>query len=159
IQFTDIKPYNDTDDGAYTFEVILRRDGTIIFQYLTMSGSLTSATIGIQDPAHLQGSSILCNDQPPDYQQGLDRRAIKFDNGPGRRHVFGWYSFASDFFGQSDNVVFRIAACSGEESTTCQEFPFATQTFPFRVGGTQVQLCCEPSSVSLQLRDDLPHRL
>lgn len=47
--------------GPYTFQAILRADGTILFQYLNMQGTVTDATIGMQDETRTRGMSIVCN--------------------------------------------------------------------------------------------------
>ncbi len=61
-------------------------------------------------------------------------------------HTFYWDTFASGFFGQSDNVVFRITAIP-EISNPPNQTPgpylygsYATSTFPLRVRGTQVRV-------------------
>ncbi|MFP4438888.1 MAG: FG-GAP repeat domain-containing protein [Chloroflexaceae bacterium] len=65
------------------------------------------------------------------------------------RYTFAWDTFASGFFGQSDNVVFRLEAYPvAQISSVGLPGPFqrpylAAQTFPFRVRGTQVQVVCE----------------
>jgi len=46
------------NQGPYTFQVILRADGSITYQYLSMSPPLDSATIGIQNAAGTQGLTI-----------------------------------------------------------------------------------------------------
>ena len=78
---------------------------------------------------------IISTSQPPGYQQG--------------KGVFTWDLFASGFFGQSDNVVVRIEALpylgpvpNGIPGPFQQPF-VATQTFPFRVRGTQVRVLDE----------------
>jgi hypothetical protein len=64
----------------------------------------------------------------------------------GTAYTFKWDTFASNFFGASDNVVFRMIAYPGTRSYTgtvagpYQQPYMATQTFPFRVRGTQVQV-------------------
>ncbi len=60
-------------------------------------------------------------------------------------HRFEWDTFASGFFGQSDNVVFRIEAFPGQAGLNGAPGPYqrpfvSAQTFPFRVRGTQVQV-------------------
>ena len=61
-------------------------------------------------------------------------------------HVFTWDVFASGFFGQSDNVIFRIEALpdlkpvANHVSGPFQRPIIASQTFPFRVRGTQIQV-------------------
>ena len=59
--------------------------------------------------------------------------------------LFQWDVFASGFFGQSDNVVFRLEAypslTSGPNGVPVFQRPYASATtFPFRVRGTQVQV-------------------
>ncbi len=64
----------------------------------------------------------------------------------GTVHTFRWDTFASGFFGQSDNVVFRIEAYPSlgpdrnRAAGPFQRAYSAATTFPFRVRGTQVQV-------------------
>ncbi len=63
-------------------------------------------------------------------------------------HVFVWDTFASGFFGQSDNVILRIEAyaslTTGPNSTPVFIYPYASSTtFPFRVRGTQIRVFSE----------------
>ena len=78
---------------------------------------------------------------------------------PPVRHVYHWDTFASGFFGQSDNVVVRMVAYSQPLSTTVSitgsygytntapgpiQRPYASATtFPFRVRGTQMRILNE----------------
>ena len=60
-------------------------------------------------------------------------------------YTYNWDTFASGFFGQSDNVVFRMEAypslSSGPNGVPVFQHPYASATtFPFRVRGTQVQV-------------------
>ncbi|MFC2174035.1 FG-GAP repeat domain-containing protein, partial [Acidobacteriota bacterium] len=61
-------------------------------------------------------------------------------------HTFTWDTFASDFFGQADNIVFRIEAYPdlhphANNVAGPYQRPYASATtFPFRVRGTQVQV-------------------
>ncbi len=61
-------------------------------------------------------------------------------------HTFGWDLLASNFFGQSDNVVVRIEALPDytprpNSAPGFFQYPLvATQTFPFRVRGTQIRV-------------------
>jgi hypothetical protein len=64
----------------------------------------------------------------------------------GTVYTYNWDTFASGFFGQSDNVVFRIQAIPAI-ITTPNRIPGpylygsdASSTFPFRVRGTQVRV-------------------
>ena len=47
--------------GPYTFQITLFESGQILFQYLTMSDPVDSATIGIQDAAGTSGLPIVFN--------------------------------------------------------------------------------------------------
>jgi len=47
ISWLAVPPYSG--GGAYTFQVILKPNGDLLFQYQTMSGAIDSASIGIQD--------------------------------------------------------------------------------------------------------------
>jgi len=58
IQFQDV--FRGTS-GPYTFEIILRPDGTILYQYLDLQGPLNSATVGIQNAARDQGLTVAFN--------------------------------------------------------------------------------------------------
>ena len=65
----------------------------------------------------------------------------------GATYTFTWDVAASGFFGQSDNVVFRIEAIpaivTGVRNATPGPYlygAYASQTFPFRVRGTQVRV-------------------
>jgi len=64
----------------------------------------------------------------------------------GTTHVFSWDVLASGFFGQSDNVVFRMEAFPSYLPTVNtmpdpNQRPYASATtFPFRVRGTQVKV-------------------
>ncbi len=64
----------------------------------------------------------------------------------GTSHTYRWDTFASGFFGQSDNVVFRIEAYTDlRPRANAGVGPFqrpysSAQTFPFRVRGTQMRV-------------------
>ncbi|MBD3867002.1 MAG: S8 family serine peptidase [Acidobacteria bacterium] len=60
VQYTDVQKYYST--GSLTFQVILYQDGRIVYQYLTMEGTLNSATIGIQNDARDDGLTVVYND-------------------------------------------------------------------------------------------------
>jgi FG-GAP-like repeat len=70
----------------------------------------------------------------------------------GVQHTFSWDTFASNFFGASDNVVFRIQAYpslranrNGVPGPYQRPYVSAT-TFPFRVRGTQVRVALPGTS-------------
>ena len=81
----------------------------------------------------------------------------------GVQHVFPWDTFASGFFGQSDNVVVRLIAypslSSGRNGTPLFQHPDASATtFPFRVRGTQVRVVDsqnkgQPGAIVFRLND------
>lgn len=62
-------------------------------------------------------------------------------------HVFHWDTFASGFFGQSDNVVFRFEVLPNyapPNGAPLFQRPYvATWSYPFRVSGTQVRVFSE----------------
>lgn len=72
----------------------------------------------------------------------------------GRTYSYAWDTFASGFFGQSDNVVLRLVAYrqpKGVSATGSYKYVnssagsfqwprISTTTFPFRVRGTQIQV-------------------
>jgi probable HAF family extracellular repeat protein len=56
IQFTDAARY--TGDGHESFQIVLQRDGAILFYYLDMNGAIDEATVGIQDATADEGLTI-----------------------------------------------------------------------------------------------------
>ena len=59
VEYYNIPPYDE--EGSYTFEAILERDGTICYQYQDMNGPLTSATIGIENSDGSVGLQVAFN--------------------------------------------------------------------------------------------------
>lgn len=59
VQWNQMPPYSGT--GNFTFQAILDASGSITLQYLTMTGPLTSATVGIQDASKTVGLPIAFN--------------------------------------------------------------------------------------------------
>jgi subtilisin family serine protease len=59
VQWNAIPAYSG--GGTYTFQAIIDQSGMITLQYLTMTGSLTSATVGIQDAAKTTGLQVAFN--------------------------------------------------------------------------------------------------
>ena len=49
VQYTDVPHYSTTGPGTYTFELIVKANGDILYQYLDMRETLNSATIGIEN--------------------------------------------------------------------------------------------------------------
>ena len=71
VQYTDVQKYFST--GSLTFQMILYPNGRIVYQYLTMQGTLNSATIGIQNATRDDGLTVAYN---TDYVH--DAMAIMF---------------------------------------------------------------------------------
>jgi hypothetical protein len=70
-----------------------------------------------------------------------------------RVYTYTWDTFNSGFFGQSDNVVFRIQANPSftpiaNNAPLYQHTYASTQTFPFRVRGTQVRVISNTTPVA-----------
>ncbi|MBZ5637382.1 MAG: choice-of-anchor D domain-containing protein [Acidobacteriia bacterium] len=61
IQWNNIPHYGTTEPGTYTFQAIIDQSGEITFQYLTVAGTLNSATIGIQNAAKTTALQIAFN--------------------------------------------------------------------------------------------------
>ena len=84
-------------------------------------------------------------------------------------HVFNWDTFASGFFGQSDNVVMRFVAYPQSATGTMDTYKYpdvaagpilygapSATTFPFRVRGTQIRVLSDTVPVSNALVYRLP---
>jgi hypothetical protein len=62
IEFVDVERYSSyPEGGVYTYEIILYPNGRIIYQYLSMTGYVESATIGIQNATKDDGLEIVYN--------------------------------------------------------------------------------------------------
>jgi len=59
VQYTDVDRF--TTGSSLTFQVILYPSGRIVYQYLTLSGVLDSATVGIQNAARDTGLNVVYN--------------------------------------------------------------------------------------------------
>jgi PKD repeat protein len=59
VEYKNIPRWGAT--ASYTFQVILKPNGTIIYQYLNMSGALDSATAGIEDATGTDGLQVVYN--------------------------------------------------------------------------------------------------
>ncbi|MGB0383381.1 MAG: FG-GAP repeat domain-containing protein [Ardenticatenaceae bacterium] len=90
----------------------------------------------------------------------------------GVSHLFAWDTFASGFFGQSDNVVLRFVAHSQANRGITSTYQYTNRvagpylwpassatTFPFRVRGTQVQVYTDTIALGNELADALVYRL
>ncbi len=62
VQYTGVPHYSGAGTtGLYTFQVIIRPDGGILYQYLEMIGTLDSATIGIENAPETDGLQVVYN--------------------------------------------------------------------------------------------------
>jgi len=78
-------------------------------------------------------------------------------------NVYSWNITASGFYGQSDNVVFRLEAVPAI-TNTANSIPgpylygtYASSTFPFRVRGTQVLVISSTTPISNAIVYRLPY--
>ncbi len=77
VEYDGLQPFSGT--GNYTFQAILNGDGSIEFQYNTMTGALGSATISLENPAGDAGAQVSFNDAS--YMQ--NNLAMLFSEGAG----------------------------------------------------------------------------
>ena len=61
VEYVDVPHYGASPLGPYTFEVVLYPSGKIVFQYLSMSPPLDSATIGIQNSTRTTALQVIAN--------------------------------------------------------------------------------------------------
>ena len=59
VQFQDVVPYSG--GGTFTYQMVLRPSGTITYYYSSMSGSVTSATVGLQNGTRDDGLTVVYN--------------------------------------------------------------------------------------------------
>jgi subtilisin family serine protease/P pilus assembly chaperone PapD len=76
-QWTNVEHF--PSGSSYTFQIILRPDGTFRFQYLSMSGTMNSHTVGIQNGDRTIGLTLTHNVATPYVHDGL---AIEFFRPP-----------------------------------------------------------------------------
>ncbi len=67
VEYEDVPRWGET--GTFTFQVILKPNGTILYQYLSMAGSVTSATVGIENDTGTDGLQVVYN--APYIEDGL----------------------------------------------------------------------------------------
>jgi subtilisin-like proprotein convertase family protein len=84
----------------------------------------------------------------------------------GRIYTYNWSVLDSGFFGQSDNVVFRMqgvpAIVTGTKNATPGPYlygAYASSTFPFRVRGTQVRVVTPTITSTLPVSQAIVYRL
>lgn len=85
VQFTNAARYDG--DGLATFQIVLQRDGTILFYYKDMIGTVNEATVGIQNSTRNNGLTIayqesyLKNDLAVRISVSVERFTSSVDNG------------------------------------------------------------------------------
>ncbi len=75
VSFISVPHYGSVTVGTYTFQMILTDDGTITYQYQTLTGNYESCTVGIQNDSGTDGLQIAYNE--PYLHDGL---AIQITN-------------------------------------------------------------------------------
>jgi hypothetical protein len=106
-----------------------------------------------------EGHGIYVYDSTPNHANGfLNNYTSYYTFGPtwtvpALPYIYQWDVFKSGFFGQSDNVVFRMEAYpslkSGPNGVPLFQRPYASAiTFPFRVRGQQVRVLSETLPIS-----------
>jgi len=100
VEFNNVPRYNDASTTV-TFQIELRRNGTIIYRYLRMIGILNSATIGIENSNGTIGLQVVYNSN---YVK--DSLAIRFQKEPDWLNVTQLYG--SVFSGNSMRVVLQM---------------------------------------------------
>ena len=64
VEFKDVPRWGDNQEieaGGFTFQIVLKPNGTIIYQYLKMEGDVTGATVGIENDAGDDGLQVVYN--------------------------------------------------------------------------------------------------
>ena len=113
------------------------RSGIIPISYTTYTG--------VGDALEVRGSYSLNGGgdwQPAVATTNTITTHVSLD---GSTNVYNWDVEASGFFGQSDNVVFRLELVNGGHGTngrppSIQRTSFVAETQPFRVRGTQIRV-------------------
>ncbi|MBN2389765.1 MAG: hypothetical protein JXR84_03515 [Anaerolineae bacterium] len=102
---------------------------------------------------------------------GIEAAQPQWSNGFFATYVYTWSTFASGFFGQSDDVILRMVAypqpaqstITGTykyyNSTPLYQHTYASATtFPFRVRGTQVRVYSETEHISNTVANAMVYR-
>ena len=99
--------------GVYSFQIILKADGLMALQYLTMDEPLDSATIGIQNEDGSQGLTILHNGSG---LQLHDELAVQIGFVPGE-HIVTFQAKVSDTLPLETAVKNKAAISDGRGGT------------------------------------------
>lgn len=121
VAWHDVTRYENS--GPLTFEVVLYENGDIVMQYLTLSGTLNSTTVGIENATGSDGLLYLYNASglvsgkairfyrpPPAGRVAVNRHYEGALVTPGSRKVF---SFQARNTGDAGNDVYDLSSNSG----------------------------------------------
>jgi hypothetical protein len=61
VQYTNVRPLGVFSPTPHTFEMILRKNGDIVFQYLSVGSTIGGATVGIQNASRHDGLTVSFN--------------------------------------------------------------------------------------------------
>lgn len=104
VQYTNVPHYGTTEPGVYTFQILIYRNGEIVYQYQNMQQTLISATIGIENRTGTIASQVVFNQN---YIK--NNHAILFT-----RDLYRWLSTSvtqgSIAAGDSQNVIIKATA-------------------------------------------------
>jgi len=139
----------DNQDRIFSFQVILKPDGTITFQYRDLPNSLNNATIGVwgATPFTELMPQKLFSCSGNELRKNL---ALEFDGIlSSQEYVFYWDVGAARLFGQYDNVIFRIEAIEHSAFTgRTRSTSVASESAPFRLRGVQIRVAQEKAPAS-----------
>lgn len=101
VEWHEVSRLGSTD--RLTFEVILYENGDIVMQYLSLSGYLTSATVGIEDEAGIDGLQYLYN------SSGLENnKAVRFYRPGSMARIKVWPLHQGRFTRAGETVAFQV---------------------------------------------------
>jgi hypothetical protein len=89
VQFTDAP--RRVGAGSYTFQVTMRASGEVVFRYLSMTGTTTQATVGIQNGTRTVGLQIAFNTgyAHDDLEVRINRAPLWLAASPKEGRLFG----------------------------------------------------------------------
>lgn len=120
-------------------------------------------------PSNITYTLVITKSNPPIPPQSPDTLHMWNIHSTGREHIFMWDTFASGFFGESNNVVFRLEAYAQSQPVAPglyhyhnstggnSQWVYASDTtYPFTARGTQVLVTYEGEPVENALVYRLP---
>jgi hypothetical protein len=101
VEWHEVSRLGSTD--RLTFEVILYENGDIVTQYLSLSGYLTSATVGIEDEIGIDGLQYLYN------SSGLENnKSVRFYRPGPMARIKVWPLYQGCFTHAGETVTFQV---------------------------------------------------